>query len=89
MQQLVIDARRILLAWANEGLFTIMKLVSLDMDGDGSISAEEVAKYEEHCKALVDGYLGYFTSDGVVTALVLSIIYPLCFSTYGEVHRLS
>jgi len=68
----------------NEGLYTLMKLVALDTNGNGKISEKEVAKYEEHGKVLVDSYLGYFTSDGVVIALVLSIIYPLTFDATGD-----
>ena len=44
-----------------------------------SVSEHEVAVYEEQGKQLVNSYLNFFTSDGVVTALVLSIILPLTF----------
>ena len=78
----------------NEGLYTIMRLAALDANGDGVISDEEMTKFDELGKAVVDGYLGYCTSDGIVSALVLSILWAipldnkpegLAFGEYGDI----
>ena len=63
----------------HEGLFTLFRLVQLDRDGDGRISDEEYQHFQDDGKILVDAYLSNFTSDGVVVALILSLLYPLVF----------
>lgn len=66
------------LGW-NEGLFTLMRLVQLDRNGDGQIGNEELARFQDEGKALVEAFLSNYTSDGVVVALMLSLLYPLVF----------
>ena len=69
----------------NEGLYTSIQLVMLDKDGNGEIDEEELLKFEEIGNALVASYLNYFTSDGVVTALILSILWPLSMEEIPDV----
>lgn len=64
-----------------EGMFSLLRIVQLDQNGDGHIGAAEVAQFEELGKQLVDQYLGYFGSEGVVTALVFSTMFPIAAST--------
>jgi hypothetical protein len=60
-----------------EGLFSLIRLAQLDGNGDGNIGAEEVAQFEILAQQLIEQYLGLFASEGVVTALIFSTMFPL------------
>lgn len=49
------------------------------MNGDGTISPEEVQRYKDQSKKLVDAVLSFTLNNGVVAALLLSIVYPMAF----------
>uniref|UniRef100_A0A6T8D3L9 EF-hand domain-containing protein n=1 Tax=Prymnesium polylepis TaxID=72548 RepID=A0A6T8D3L9_9EUKA len=63
----------------NEGLFTHLRLVALDSDGDGKLSPDEYERYCAEGQQLVDAYLSFFINGGVVSALLFSIVFPMAF----------
>ena len=54
-----------------------MRLAALDSDGDGHLSEDELKMFHEIGGNLVEAHLSAFLNQGVVTALVLSITFPL------------
>lgn len=63
----------------NEGLYFTMRILELDANCDGKITEIEVAKFETLGKEMVSAYQQFFTNTGVVTALILSLIFPIAF----------
>lgn len=65
----------------NEGLCSLMQLAVLDEDGDGNLSEAELDQFHEQGQRMIDATLNSFLNQGVVGALVLSIIFPLAADT--------
>jgi hypothetical protein len=60
-----------------EGASMMLKMASLDTDGDGTVDANELDAFEGIAQEAVGMVLGFLTNAGVVAALLLSIVYPL------------
>ena len=60
-----------------EGASTMLKVASLDTDGDGTVDANELDAFDGIGQEVVGNVLGFLTNAGVVAALLLSIVYPL------------
>ena len=69
----------------NEGLCQALQLAALDEDGDGKLNETEVERYYVEGQKMVDTCLNTFLNQGVVSALMLSIVFPLAV----EEHRLT
>lgn len=60
-----------------EGAASLICAARLDKNGDGHISPHEMELFQEECKHLVDNALNQYLNNGVVAALILSIVVPL------------
>jgi len=60
-----------------EGICTLLRLASLDKDGDGKITSEELQRFEETSVKLIDDAATLLTNTGVVSALVLTMFVPI------------
>ena len=62
----------------HEGAGPLLFLASLDSNGDGIVSAQEVEAFQENAKQLVESCHNFCLNLGLVAALILSIVYPIC-----------
>lgn len=60
-----------------EGICTLLRIASLDRDGDGKITSEELQRFEETSVKLIDDAATLLTNTGVVSALVLTMFVPI------------
>lgn len=65
----------------NEGLCTLLKLASIDRNADGMLDSDELAKFCVIGRELIATYIDSFRAGGVVTALVLSVVFNLMWVT--------
>lgn len=59
-----------------EGIGSLIRLASLDKDGSGTIEATELEELNDRGKQLVDQNLGLALNAGVISALLISILFP-------------
>jgi hypothetical protein len=64
----------------NEGLSFMLMLAALDANGDGILSPEELATFHEQSQIMIDAHLNALTNSGVVSALILSVIFPIAYA---------
>ena len=62
-----------------EGICSAMVLSALDEDGDGRLTAAEKEHGEKRARELIDATLNFCVNLGVVSALLLSMTFPLSF----------
>jgi hypothetical protein len=55
----------------------LLRFAKLDADGDNTFTAAEMDAANEEIEAMVDAILNYWTSIGVVAALILSMTVPM------------
>ena len=61
-----------------EGVAILSILANIDRNGDGQIDEADVQLYKACGKELVDATLNFAVNMGVVGALLLSIVFPIC-----------
>ena len=66
-------------AWASD-----VMVASLDVDHDGVLNDDEIEKYIQQGEHLVGSFQDFTVNTGVVSALILSIIYPLTLEANME-----
>lgn len=63
----------------NEGLAFFLAVASLDIDCQGHMQPAQMKKFSEQSGKAIETYLNALTNTGVVSALVLSAIFPLAY----------
>lgn len=70
-------AKQLILLGGIEGAFSLICAAKLDKNADGLITAVELEIYREESKAVIENALNQYLNNGVVAALILSIVVPL------------
>ena len=60
-----------------EGVNVLIQMAKLDRDGNGRISKEEMDKFLESSKDLMEAVSALCLNSGVLAALFLSILFPM------------
>jgi len=60
-----------------EGICTLLRMASIDKDGDGIISPEELKEIAEADNALINDAVTFSTNSGIVSALILTMFVPM------------
>jgi len=60
-----------------EGICTLLRMASIDRDGDGSINSEELRLTDEADSKLIDDCVTFVTNSGIVSALILTMYVPM------------
>ena len=63
----------------NEGLYTALKLATMDKNCDRTISDDEIERFKEDGEQLVKSHLESLMNGAIVTALIFSTVYPLAY----------
>ena len=68
---------------------TLLVLASLDVDGDGSLTPSELDRYQSAGAQLIEATKNYHLNNGVVAALVLSVVFGLAYEEKATLEGLA